>query len=113
MVYNSTKSYIITRFVRHGYSVTIAEKVYNKMILEGLSFLAVQALTTVLLSDEKVCLRHVTDIDMQIQITKYIDSLSIDDFAKSSFIGCAAKHKLAESHEQWKRELNLFMRICN
>ena len=112
MGYNSTKSYVIANLLRKGYTVANSEFLCKRMINAGLSTVAVHALVNVFL-DIKLDLGAIADIDSRIRITKYIDSLCIDDFAKSSFIERAAQYVSDESHEQWKRELDLFVRICN
>lgn len=105
------KSYIITKLFGAGYNTTICREVYDRMKEAFLSDVAMSALTSVLVAEENnkpLILRY---MQHRLAITKYIDELPIDDYAKSVLIKQAAFTNSDESHEAWKHELKEFVSL--
>jgi hypothetical protein len=108
------KSYIFTKICT-AYNPDVAKDFWDTLQERFFSDIACKALTDVFLEQPVTFYpsKHGKLTEAQLHIAAYIDSLKVDDYAKSVFIKKYAAYEDNSHHEAVKRELALFVKYVN
>lgn len=109
----NTKSIVLAKFLKAGYNLTVASKFYDKMEKSGLSSAAMLLLVSELVVEREVRHSIIRELEVCIDLVKYIDSLSICDYAKSVFIGMAAHANIDNNREFLESEIEKFVEMVD